>query len=320
MSHGDQVTAPPPGSAGHRPLAPTPSIVGFEDPGRGLYCIQFHPEVSHTVAGAAMLHNFLYRACHARGDWTMAGYLDEAVDRHSRPGRRQPGAVRHLGRRRLGGHRRAARTRHRRPARLGVRRHRAAAQGGAPPGRGEPDRGPRHSGHHRRRRRASSSPRSPASRTRRPSARRSAGSSSRPSSARREALEGVDFLAQGTLYPDVIESTSVRGPVGGDQVAPQRRRAAGAARLRAGRAAALAVQGRGAPARPRARPARGVHRPPPLPGPGARRAHPRRGHPGAGRPAPGGRRHLPRRAARQRLVRASARRPSRCCCRSSRSA
>jgi GMP synthase (glutamine-hydrolysing) len=78
MSHGDHVTAPPEGC---RTTARSESveIVGFEDAARGLHCIQFHPEVSHTRHGAAMLHNFLYKACGARGDWTMAGYLEEAA-------------------------------------------------------------------------------------------------------------------------------------------------------------------------------------------------------------------------------------------------
>jgi len=78
MSHGDHVAAPPPGAA-VTARSENVDVVGFEDEGRGLYCIQFHPEVSHTRNGAAMLHNFLYRACGARGDWTMAGYLEEAA-------------------------------------------------------------------------------------------------------------------------------------------------------------------------------------------------------------------------------------------------
>jgi GMP synthase (glutamine-hydrolysing) len=78
MSHGDHVVAPPPGA---RVTARSESveIVGFEDPQRRLHGIQFHPEVSHTRHGAAMLHNFLYKVCGARGDWTMAGYLEEAA-------------------------------------------------------------------------------------------------------------------------------------------------------------------------------------------------------------------------------------------------
>ena len=44
----------------------------MEDRQRGIYCIQFHPEVSHTVHGSAVLHNCLFKACGAAGDWTMA--------------------------------------------------------------------------------------------------------------------------------------------------------------------------------------------------------------------------------------------------------
>ena len=78
MSHGDHVTEVPPGAVATARSASV-DLVGFEDPARGLYCIQFHPEVSHTRHGGAILHNFLYRAAGARGDWTMAGYLDEAA-------------------------------------------------------------------------------------------------------------------------------------------------------------------------------------------------------------------------------------------------
>jgi len=78
MSHGDRVVAVPPG---FHPTAGTPQvpIAAFEDPERGLYAIQFHPEVSHTVSGAEILRNFLYGGCGANGDWRMASYLEEAV-------------------------------------------------------------------------------------------------------------------------------------------------------------------------------------------------------------------------------------------------
>ncbi len=79
MSHGDRVAALPPGfertaSSGSVPIA------GCEDRERRIWGIQFHPEVSHTVAGAELLHNFLFGICGVRGDWRMASYLEEAVD------------------------------------------------------------------------------------------------------------------------------------------------------------------------------------------------------------------------------------------------
>ncbi len=78
MSHGDRVRGLPPG---FRPTASTSSVplVAFENPERGLYGIQFHPEVSHTVSGGEILRNFLYGVCGALGDWRMASYLEEAV-------------------------------------------------------------------------------------------------------------------------------------------------------------------------------------------------------------------------------------------------
>jgi GMP synthase (glutamine-hydrolysing) len=78
MSHGDQVAAPPPGFVVCARSA-NAAIVALEDPVRRLFGIQFHPEVSHTLSGGAMLRNFLYRACHARGDWVMASFLEEAA-------------------------------------------------------------------------------------------------------------------------------------------------------------------------------------------------------------------------------------------------
>ncbi|HEX5760893.1 MAG TPA: glutamine-hydrolyzing GMP synthase [Thermoanaerobaculia bacterium] len=78
MSHGDRVRTLP---AGFRATASSDNapIVAFEDPERRLYGIQFHPEVSHTPSGGEILRNFLYGACGARGDWRMASYLEEAV-------------------------------------------------------------------------------------------------------------------------------------------------------------------------------------------------------------------------------------------------
>ena len=94
-----------------------------------------------------------------------------------------------------------------------------------------------------------------------------------------------------------------RRPVGDDQEPPQCRRPARADEHEAGRAAARIVQGRGARARPRARPARSVRRPPSVPGPGPRHPHPRRSHAGELRHPAQGRRDLSRGDPQRRPVR-----------------
>ena len=67
MSHGDQVTRAPEGFLVSARTA-NARIAGFEEPSRRVFGVQFHPEVSHTHRGAEMLHNFLFRACGARGE------------------------------------------------------------------------------------------------------------------------------------------------------------------------------------------------------------------------------------------------------------
>ena len=78
MSHGDKVTALPPG---FKLMASTPScpIAGMADEARGYYAVQFHPEVTHTVQGAALLGRFVHDICGARGDWIMRDHITEAV-------------------------------------------------------------------------------------------------------------------------------------------------------------------------------------------------------------------------------------------------
>ena len=80
MSHRDSVTAPP---AGAEVVAGSPStpIAAFEDRRRGLYGVQFHPEVRHTPYGQDVLKNFLFGIADARPAWTPAAVIEEQVER-----------------------------------------------------------------------------------------------------------------------------------------------------------------------------------------------------------------------------------------------
>jgi GMP synthase (glutamine-hydrolysing) len=80
MSHGDQVTRLP---EGFKVMASTAScpIAGMADEARKFYAVQFHPEVTHTVKGQALLERFVHEICECQGDWTMPNYVDEAVTR-----------------------------------------------------------------------------------------------------------------------------------------------------------------------------------------------------------------------------------------------
>ena len=80
MSHRDSVTAPPSGArvTAGSPAAP---IAAFEDPERGLYGVQFHPEVVHTPHGQEVLKNFLYAVADAPPTWTAAAVIEEQVER-----------------------------------------------------------------------------------------------------------------------------------------------------------------------------------------------------------------------------------------------
>ena len=77
MSHGDHVTDLPPTFA---PLALTPSsVAAMGDVARGIYGVQFHPEVQHTPQGKELLHNFVLDICGCRPDWTPANFITESV-------------------------------------------------------------------------------------------------------------------------------------------------------------------------------------------------------------------------------------------------
>lgn len=78
MSHGDYMERVPEGFklVSHSDACPN---VGIADEARGFYGVQFHPEVNHTEFGKQMLRNFLFEICHAKGDWRMSDYKNEAI-------------------------------------------------------------------------------------------------------------------------------------------------------------------------------------------------------------------------------------------------
>ena len=78
MSHGDNVTEMPPG---FKLMASTDScaIAGMADEARQFYALQFHPEVTHTTQGQALLNRFVLDICGTRPDWIMGDYINEAV-------------------------------------------------------------------------------------------------------------------------------------------------------------------------------------------------------------------------------------------------
>ncbi|WP_159690316.1 glutamine-hydrolyzing GMP synthase [Cognatazoarcus halotolerans] len=80
MSHGDKVTELPPG---FKLMASTPScpIAGMANEEKRYYAVQFHPEVTHTLQGRAMLERFVRDICACSGDWVMGNYIEEAVAR-----------------------------------------------------------------------------------------------------------------------------------------------------------------------------------------------------------------------------------------------
>ncbi len=80
MSHRDTVTAPPEGAQVTAGSPQTP-VAAFEAAQRGLYGVQFHPEVVHTPDGQAMLENFLYRVAGASPGWTATAVIEEQVER-----------------------------------------------------------------------------------------------------------------------------------------------------------------------------------------------------------------------------------------------
>ncbi len=78
MSHGDAVSAAPPGFAVTASTPQTP-VAAFEDTGRGLYGVQFHPEVLHSEHGQEVLKRFLLEAAGCRPTWTMQNIVEDSI-------------------------------------------------------------------------------------------------------------------------------------------------------------------------------------------------------------------------------------------------
>jgi len=78
MSHGDSVVSLPPGFV---PLAKTESLkfAAIENKERKIYGVQFHPEVAHTEHGKQILQNFLFEICKCKGDWTTESFISSSV-------------------------------------------------------------------------------------------------------------------------------------------------------------------------------------------------------------------------------------------------
>ena len=79
MSHGDRVTSPPPGFETLARTASTP-VAAMADRGQRRYGVQFHPEVVHTPWGREVFRNFLFRECGLAGKWTMSSFVKGAVE------------------------------------------------------------------------------------------------------------------------------------------------------------------------------------------------------------------------------------------------
>lgn len=78
MSHTDYISKAPEGFAvtATTPVCP---VAAMENPERKLYATQFHPEVMHTAEGTKMLYNFVYRVCGCQGDWQMSSFVEDTI-------------------------------------------------------------------------------------------------------------------------------------------------------------------------------------------------------------------------------------------------
>ncbi len=80
MSHGDHLTSLPPGYI-HTGSAENAFFAAMENPEKRFYLVQFHPEVTHTPDGAAIIRNFAFNICGVRGDWTPEYFVNHAIEK-----------------------------------------------------------------------------------------------------------------------------------------------------------------------------------------------------------------------------------------------
>src|SRR5437867_6667762 len=79
MSHGDRILEPPPGFEITARTETT--IAAMENRDRNIFCVQFHPEVTHTQNGDALLRRFVFDVCRCRGDWTIGSFIENSISR-----------------------------------------------------------------------------------------------------------------------------------------------------------------------------------------------------------------------------------------------
>jgi GMP synthase (glutamine-hydrolysing) len=79
MSHTDYIKTLPSGfnNTAHTEKCP---VAAFEDSNRGIYAVQFHPEVTHTELGQKVIRNFIFNICKCSGDWTTQNFVDRSID------------------------------------------------------------------------------------------------------------------------------------------------------------------------------------------------------------------------------------------------
>src|SRR5689334_6643992 len=79
MSHGDRIVEPPPGFTvtGKSDTA----MAAMENPEKKIFAIQFHPEVTHTDNGTALLRRFIFDICGAKANWTIGSFIDRSIER-----------------------------------------------------------------------------------------------------------------------------------------------------------------------------------------------------------------------------------------------